>query len=213
MGVLIPDYRYDSVPMFLVDFGCVEHGEAYVLRSGRSSDVYVNLRGIPSHPASMRYMARHIKSSIEEKFNHVEIGFLAASGAAVPLAALASAEYLDVPFVWVRSDVKDHGDRRRVEWYGRDLGGGIIFDDVLTSGSSIEYTNDALQEVGLHSTRALVVVDRRLSKDRKRVAGLITRSMCTMGDLLKIERNHDTRGNGRFRVGEMPPQTALPRVL
>ena len=200
--VIAPDYRYDSLPLFLVDFGCLVHGD-YTLRGGDKDEVYADLRGLSGHPRSLAFVARHLVDAARPMFPHGP-GFVAASGAAIPLATLV-AQGLEVPFAWVRDVAKDHGTSRLVEGYYERQGAGLIIDDVLTTGSSIEDTKAKLDEVGLIATKALVVVDRRPSQSRGRVAGLITRSLTTLPALLKIEKEHITRHNGKYiiRDGEI----------
>src|ERR1035437_8014275 len=63
MSVITPDYRYDSVPLFVVDFYAVKHGD-FTKRDGGRTDTYVDLRGLPGHAESMRFMARHLQRAI-----------------------------------------------------------------------------------------------------------------------------------------------------
>lgn len=161
MSELKPQYAELAKGMLQEDI--VKFGK-FRLKSGKESVAYVNLRDMISVPklfdqATDAY-ADTLKSSgllvkPDGSIRHLE---------AIPEAAMyyggAVARAVGAPLLQHRVKAKEHGQPRAVE--GRFVVGDecVLLDDVITTaGSKVEEAN-ALGEMGIKVTGAVVLVDR-----------------------------------------------------
>ncbi len=147
--------------------GAVRFGK-FTLASGKSSSYYLDLRVVPSDPDTYRlaiaaYQA--VARDIGEGNFDVVVG-VATAGVTLS-SPLAYA--LKKPMLYVRSEEKGHGLRRRVEGAVRPGWRALVVDDLITTGSSILSAVEALRGSGCVVKEALVLVDR-LEGGRTRLA-------------------------------------------
>jgi len=144
----------------LLSTECFRLGE-FVLKSGKKSPFYIDLRNLISDPEAMRIAGRayaHLASSCDFDI----IGGIPSAG--LPLATVASLE-LGKPMIWPRMPAKDHGTGKRIE--GRYAKGDrvLLLDDLITTGASKIEAKDILKSEGLE-VRDLVVLIERGSEGR-----------------------------------------------
>lgn len=130
--------------------------ERVTLRSGRTSELYCDIKKAYGDPHILNALAEAVASELTEEETCV-----AASGyGGLPLAAVV-ASCGQRRFTAVRDAGKTYGTERTIDGHmPTEHDGVVVVDDVLTTGSSILNTLTALLEVGAPVTRAIVVVKR-----------------------------------------------------
>lgn len=114
--------------------------------SGILSPIYCDNRMIYSHPEARDFivatLANHVKNL------HIPADVIAGTAtAAIGWAALV-ADRLKLPFVYVRSQAKEHGAKKRIEG---DLKAGmhvVVIEDLISTAKSSVSTVEALRDEG-----------------------------------------------------------------
>ena len=126
------------------------------LKSGVLSPFYVDLRGIIAHPPILRAIALRILEVLRPlRFDRI---------AGIPYAGLPIATAVslagNLPMLYVRKEVKEHGIRRAIE--GAFAPGDVIvpIDDVITDGASKFEAAAPLIEAGLTVRDFVIFLDR-----------------------------------------------------
>ena len=162
--------------------GVVRRGR-FVLSSGRISNIYIDLRVLPSMPQlfrlalSMLYARAYHVIEESDAIVGVATGGIAWS---TGLALLSGK-----PSGYVRPERKEHGASRRVEMRLQPGARILVVDDVATTGGSLAGAVEALRGEGFRVSHALVVVDRGEGAG-ERLAGMGVRlmSLLSLGDIL-----------------------------
>lgn len=126
------------------------------LKSGVLSPFYVDLRGIIAHPPILQAIALRLLEILRPlRFDRI---------AGIPYAGfpIATAVSLagNLPMLYARKEVKEHGIRRAIE--GAFAPGDVIvpIDDVITDGASKFEAAAALIEAGLTVRDFAIFLDR-----------------------------------------------------
>jgi len=160
---LAGNIKMNGVKDELFRIGCVKRaqpGEFWTLKSGETSDIYIDLRILPQYPKLMSTIAGLLPRVSSEEDGYV--AGLPIGG--IPLATLY-AQRTRSALLLIRKVPKKHGTSKMVEvdyssWTApREL---ILVDDVLTTGSTVLETIEMLksQQIPLKVTAVVCVVNR-----------------------------------------------------
>lgn len=145
----------DNLAAHLYRIGAIQFGE-FRLKSGRHSPVYVDLRGLVSHPDVLRSAAETLLRLLQP----LEYDLLAGLPyAGLPLAVSVSL-LGNMPAIYPRKEGKDYGTRRRVEGVFRPGQRVVVLDDVITTGGAKLELIEPLRDAGLVVENVGVLVDR-----------------------------------------------------
>lgn len=145
----------DELVRRLIDTGCFKLGE-FVLKSGKKSPFYIDLRRLISDPAALETAGRAYAALARDIVFDRLAGIPAA---ALPLATAAGLA-LSVSMIWPRMPVKDHGTGNRVEGAYKAGERVLLLDDLITTGASKLEAIEILRGEGLVVQDLVVLIER-----------------------------------------------------
>lgn len=129
----------------------------FVLKSGKHSPIYINLREMISYPSLLTAIADSMWEVLPKASHPQRI-------CGVPYSALTLATYLsikhNVPMLLRRKEAKTYGTKQQIEGVYQAQDTCLIIEDVVTSGQSILETVHDLRAAGLHIDEVICFVDR-----------------------------------------------------
>ena len=147
---------------FALQTGVLRFG-SFTLKSGRTSPYFFN-SGLFNTGGSLAKLGQFYAQAITES----ELDFDLLFGPAykgIPLAsttvvALAEHHQRDVPYVFNRKEVKDHGEGGQL--VGAELNGKIlIIDDVISAGTSVRESVEIIKAQGASPAGVIIALDRQ----------------------------------------------------
>lgn len=145
----------DAFAAELHRIGCVKFGE-FTLKSGQKSPVYVDLRGLVSHPEVLR-LAGEALVGVLNGLQFDRIAGLPYAG--LPLAVSASLAG-NLPMLYARKEAKEYGTKRLIEGNYEAGQTVAVLDDVITTGGAkLELVEPFLAE-GMTVRDFVVLIDR-----------------------------------------------------
>jgi len=183
----------EELCLALHDLGCVRFGD-FTLVSGQRSPIYLDLRLLVSSPALLRRVAdAYVEILASLSFDRLA----AIPYAALPIATAVALE-MDVPLIYPRKEVKEHGTRRGIEGQFQEGERVVVLDDLITTGGSKLKAIQPLEEGALEVEDVVVLVDRgQGGGDELRQQGYRLHSVLTLREMLEILAKH-----GRITAGQ-----------
>ncbi len=179
---------------FVIERGALRFGE-FTLKSGRISPYFFNAGSFNSGYALQRLgeFYAHAISDWDQPFDTLfgpaYKGIPLVSATAI---ALSSVHGLDVPYVFNRKEVKDHGEGGAL--VGAALRGRVVIvDDVVSAGLSVALSLDLIRQAGAEAVAVFVALDReeRAEQGRRRAShaiekryGIPVRAIVSLTDLI-----------------------------
>lgn len=114
--------------------------------SGWKSPIYCDNRKTLSFPQVRSYIAASFASLVKELYPEADLIAGVATGA-IAHGALA-ADKLGLPFIYVRSNVKEHGLGNQIEGYFEPGQKVVVIEDLISTGGSSLSAVKALREAG-----------------------------------------------------------------
>lgn len=146
----------------------------FTLKSGKKSDLYVDVRRAVLDPTGARVIANAVLAKLAgsvEAIGGVELGAVPMIGTILALDPLLRPGFV------IRKAAKEHGTKSRIENCPRPGTRVAIIEDVATTAGSLISAIRAAQDDGLDVVQAVVVVDREEGADEA------IRAAVTFGDL------------------------------
>lgn len=145
------------------------HGD-FTLRSGKKSNVYLDVRKVYGDPALLNDLVDNLYSAMNGK----EATCVAAYGfGGQPLASVMSSRH-GLKLVAIRENVKDHGTGQQIEGYIPNSSDRVIIpDDVFTTGSSLKEVTSIILPTGAKIIKYGVVVNREQGDPKQLPAPLV----------------------------------------
>lgn len=130
--------------------------------SGIQSPIYTDNRVTLAYPEVRSRIEHAFADLVKEKFPEVEV-IAGTATAGIPHGAII-ADYLDLPFAYIRSKPKDHGAGNQIE--GRVSKGQkmVLVEDLISTGGSVLEAVAAAQREGVEVLGVIAIFTYQLEK-------------------------------------------------
>lgn len=114
--------------------------------SGWKSPIYCDNRITLSYPQVRNFLREHLASQIENLYGKPDVIAGVATGA-IGIGMLV-ADYMNLPFIYVRPEAKKHGRQNQVEGHLEKGQKVVIVEDLISTGKSSLNAATALKDAG-----------------------------------------------------------------
>ena len=118
----------------------------FIWASGWKSPIYCDNRVILSYPIIRNYVREEIAKQVETLYGKPDVIAGVATGA-IGIGVLV-ADYMGLPFVYVRPEAKSHGRQNQIEGQLEPNQTVVVIEDLISTGKSSLNAVDALNKVG-----------------------------------------------------------------
>lgn len=108
--------------------------DSFTWASGWKSPIYCDNRIILSYPLIRNYVREQMAKFIEKEYGKPDVIAGVATGA-IGIGVLV-AEYMGLPFVYVRPEAKKHGRQNQIEGYIEKGQNVVVVEDLISTGKS-----------------------------------------------------------------------------
>ena len=122
--------------------------DPFTWASGWKSPIYCDNRIILSFPPIRNYIRETMGKHIEKEYGKPDVIAGVATGA-IGIGILV-AEYLGLPFIYVRPDAKGHGRKNQIEGFVESGQNVVVVEDLISTGKSSLNAVKALKEAGIN---------------------------------------------------------------
>lgn len=119
---------------------------SFTWASGWRSPIYCDNRISLSYPKVRHFVCTHFAEQIEQLYGKPEVIAGVATGA-IGIGVLV-ANYMNLPFVYVRPEPKKHGRQNQIEGFLQPNAKVVVIEDLISTGKSSLGAVDALQIAG-----------------------------------------------------------------
>ena len=122
----------------------LEPQQPFTWASGWKSPIYCDNRIILSYPPIRNYIREQFARQIEDLYGKPDIIAGVATGA-IGIGMLV-AEYMNLPFIYVRPEAKGHGRKNQIEGVLNSGQSVVVIEDLISTGNSSLNAVNALKE-------------------------------------------------------------------
>ncbi|NEV94091.1 orotate phosphoribosyltransferase [Psychroflexus sp. YR1-1] len=124
--------------------------------SGLESPIYCDNRIILSYPTIRNFIVSELAKPIEELFGKPDAIAGVATGA-IGIGAII-ADYLGLPFVYVRPEPKKHGRQNQIEGRLHPHANVVVIEDLISTGKSSMNAINALKQEGQANIKGMMAI-------------------------------------------------------
>lgn len=133
----------------------LEPQQPFTWASGWKSPIYCDNRIILSYPPIRNYIREQFARQIEELYGKPDVIAGVATGA-IGIGMLV-AEYMNLPFVYVRPEAKGHGRKNQIEGHLESGQNVVVIEDLISTGGSSINAVKALKEAKVNIKGLLAI--------------------------------------------------------
>ncbi len=124
----------------------LQTNDPFTWASGWKSPIYCDNRATLSFPQIRTYLREHLAEIIEIEYGKPDVIAGVATGA-IAIGVLV-AQYLNLPFIYVRPEAKSHGRKNQIEGYLENNKNVVVVEDLISTGKSSLNAVKALKKTG-----------------------------------------------------------------
>lgn len=136
----------------LIELECIKKGE-FVLKSGKTSEYYIDLRKLVSYPKILKELCDLIIEKIDSNIDLI----CGCPYAGIPYASCISLKQ-NIPMILLRKEQKKYGTKKMIEGEFSQNNNLLLIDDILTSGTSLIESMNYLKNFNIK--QIIVIFDR-----------------------------------------------------
>jgi len=150
----------------------LEPQQPFTWASGWKSPIYCDNRIILSYPPIRNFVRENFAQQIEELYGKPDVIAGVATGA-IGIGMLV-AEYMNLPFIYVRPEAKGHGRKNQIEGHLESGQTVVVIEDLISTGNSSLNAIKALQEanVTIKGLLAIFSYGFKISEDNFKKANI-----------------------------------------
>ena len=133
----------------------LEPQQPFTWASGWKSPIYCDNRIILSYPPIRNYIREQFAKQIEDLYGKPDVIAGVATGA-IGIGMLV-AEYMNLPFVYVRPEAKGHGRKNQIEGHLESGQNVVVIEDLISTGGSSINAVKALKEANVNIKGLLAI--------------------------------------------------------
>jgi len=123
--------------------------------SGWKSPIYCDNRVVLSYPSIRNFIREEMAKQVEGLYGKPDVIAGVATGA-IGIGILV-ADYLGLPFIYVRPDAKSHGRKNQIEGQLQSGQNVVVIEDLISTGKSSLKAVDALTSAGANIKGMLAI--------------------------------------------------------
>lgn len=153
--------------------------------SGWKSPIYCDNRLVLSYPTVRNYIRETMAKQIEKQFGKPDVIAGVATGA-IGIGMLV-AEYLGLPFIYVRPEAKSHGRQNQIEGHLESGQNVVVVEDLISTGKSSLNAVKAIKENkgNVKGMIAIFSYDFQVAKDNFEKANIQLSTLSDYNSLLE----------------------------
>lgn len=168
--------------------------EPFTWASGWKSPIYCDNRIVLSYPLIRNYIRETMAKHIEDYYGKPDVIAGVATGA-IGIGSLV-ADYLNLPFVYVRPEAKKHGRKNQIEGHVAKGQNVVVVEDLISTGKSSLNAVAALKEadVNVKGMVAIFSYGFKVASDNFEKAGVELHTLGNYENLLEqaLDTNYIT---------------------
>jgi len=181
------DYQ-ENTAKILLDINAIKlsPNEPFLWASGWKSPIYCDNRIILSNPKIRNTIKKYLAKVMNKNFDQPDAIAGVATGA-IGIGMLV-ADYLDLPFIYVRPEAKKHGRKNQIEGEIEKGKKVIVIEDLISTGKSSIQAIRALKSYGLDIVGmiAIFTYEFSVSKDNFNREEINVKTLSNYSTLLRI---------------------------
>lgn len=181
------DYQ-ENTAKILLDINAIKlsPNEPFLWASGWKSPIYCDNRIILSNPKIRNTIKKYLAQVMNKNFDQPDAIAGVATGA-IGIGMLV-ADYLDLPFIYVRPEAKKHGRKNQIEGEIEKGKKVIVIEDLISTGKSSIQAIRALKSYGLDVVGmiAIFTYEFSVSKDNFNREEINVKTLSNYSTLLRI---------------------------
>ena len=181
------NYQEDTAKI-LLDINAIKlsPNEPFLWASGWKSPIYCDNRIILSNPKIRNTIKKYLAQVMNKNFDQPDAIAGVATGA-IGIGMLV-AEYLDLPFIYVRPEAKKHGRKNQIEGEIEKGKKVMVIEDLISTGKSSIGAIRALKSYGLNvlGMIAIFTYEFSVSEDNFNKEKINVKTLSNYSTLLRI---------------------------
>lgn len=159
--------------------------DPFTWASGWNSPIYCDNRIVLSYPPIRNYIRETMAKQIEKQHGKPDVIAGVATGA-IGIGMLV-AEYLGVPFIYVRPEAKSHGRKNQIEGHLENGQNVVVVEDLISTGKSSLNAVKAIKENKgiVKGMIAIFSYDFQVARDNFEKAGVQLLTLSDYASLLE----------------------------